>query len=179
MSIILFLKDPIIRFELVKWSNGNRAKGIWMAFTILHQKFKWLMASYASKVIIVQGTIEIERVNIILFHLLRFILVKPFEIIYMNFFSLYTWQMKIFKPTSIINWPAYVPVIVEHWPADNKPIAQMITVVRPYWLWINWSALNNVMLFAWGVSCNDLADTLVTNKLTTNASNKAQPDSIA
>jgi hypothetical protein len=36
------------------------------------------MTSYANKVIIVQGIMEIERVNIILFHLLKFILVNPF-----------------------------------------------------------------------------------------------------
>ena len=63
----------------VKCKIGNRAKGNWIALTILHQKLRWCIESNSKRVITTHGNIDIDRVIIIRFHFERFILVNPFN----------------------------------------------------------------------------------------------------
>ena len=78
LSMKLFLNEPMIRLLDVKCKIGNRAKGIWIDWIILHQKFKLSSELYDDIVTITHGIIEMERVMIIRIHRLTLIFVKPF-----------------------------------------------------------------------------------------------------
>lgn len=111
MAYTLLLNCPIIWTLLVKAIVGSAANGSCKLMTALRLSLR-LVKSYMSeenKARKKVGMMAIVRVKSTLFHLAHCKFKKP----------------------SIANWPAYVPVIVDDWPAASIPTPQIIKAARP------------------------------------------------